>query len=527
MPLQPSHGPYDTSSPFRHRIVGTVSLDAPLLGLHPGIVVSGIASLFRPAPSPTLTSEDARADYTSSLQSQRLSPDPSVYSAISPPAEAPSPSLRPYPSSSTVASAARDSPDPNFDPPFVNDVAFVDRGWVKNILHFANKHKEENLVSAAANHIVSHLEFGACLADYPELRSRYSRLRRLEDVDDWRQSGAERVRFVNYYTVSTGVIKMPKPTSPTGRSRHSETQGEFERPSLVETGSQVPTSRASAEHSRVPTPRISIEEYGDEPRIEALQLLDPIPEPDPSEPPSEPISEPPFQPETSTPQTEPTTVSDEPLPDDMATQGLVLPTIPDVPPPPTPPDLDACPDKESRTQAKDTFKLAQKAHAQAVKARDKAIKERDKAIKDHQKALDKQQRKAAKLKEKHDKQANKLHKPPPSPQDGDDHQEKEKKDKKKPPRRRKFCMTPSKSDSGARDPTWVEVYMEGVDEVGAHCGLFVPGPHYERLVGDVGERIAGWVWEDASRRVIAMGDADGRGQGQGQGQGHGHEAGVY
>jgi hypothetical protein len=55
----------------------------------------------------------------------------------------------------------------------------------------------------------------------------------------------------------------------------------------------------------------------------------------------------------------------------------------------------------------------------------------------------------------------------------------------------------------------VEVYMEGVDEVGAHCGLFMPGPHYERLVGDVGERIAGWVWEEASRRVILEGGGGG------------------
>jgi hypothetical protein len=53
--------------------------------------------------------------------------------------------------------------------------------------------------------------------------------------------------------------------------------------------------------------------------------------------------------------------------------------------------------------------------------------------------------------------------------------------------------------------------MEGVDEVGAHCGLFVPrAPHYEALVGDVGERIAGWVGEDASRRVVLEALACGR-----------------
>jgi hypothetical protein len=44
--------------------------------------------------------------------------------------------------------------------------------------------------------------------------------------------------------------------------------------------------------------------------------------------------------------------------------------------------------------------------------------------------------------------------------------------------------------------------MEGVDEVGAHCGLFFSGPQYESLVGNVGERIGKWVEEDAERRAI-------------------------
>lgn len=72
------------------------------------------------------------------------------------------------------------------------------------------------------------------------------------------------------------------------------------------------------------------------------------------------------------------------------------------------------------------------------------------------------------------------------------------------------------ANNPAGDPTWVRVNMAGVDEVGAHCGLFFPGPHYEPLVGDVGERIVSWVQEDASKRaILAMGreaasDASGR-----------------
>jgi hypothetical protein len=45
--------------------------------------------------------------------------------------------------------------------------------------------------------------------------------------------------------------------------------------------------------------------------------------------------------------------------------------------------------------------------------------------------------------------------------------------------------------------------MEGYDEVGAHCGLFVPGPHYEKLVGDVGMTIVEWVHENATKRAMA------------------------
>lgn len=38
--------------------------------------------------------------------------------------------------------------------------------------------------------------------------------------------------------------------------------------------------------------------------------------------------------------------------------------------------------------------------------------------------------------------------------------------------------------------------MKGVDEVGAHCGLFFVDERYERLVGDVAGRVEGWVKEE-------------------------------
>ncbi|KAL2135078.1 hypothetical protein VTI74DRAFT_9894 [Chaetomium olivicolor] len=537
--LLPSQGPYHTSSPFRHRILGTVSLDAPLLGLHPGIVVSGIASLFRPSPSPPVMGTQ-----TEYFQSQKLSPDSSTYSEVLPPARPVSPSLTPYPSSSAMTSPAAE-PDPLFNPPFFNDVAFIDRGWVKNIIHFAKKHKEENIISAAANHILSHLEFSACLANYPELRSRYNRLRALEDVDNWdHATGGQRpvrVRFVNYYTVSTGVIKKPRSPSPSpSRSpNHTDESREPHKsppdndllltaPKVSDEKAYVPTPRTSVEESRVSTPKISVEEYGNEGRRAIFQELEPIPDPE-TEPSKPPCALESAQQDLSA---EPTTVDYNSFTEEEEKEYL-RPPIPALPSPPTPPDLDACPDKESRKQAEKDFQRLEKEHTQLRKDREKEIKRREKAVEAHRKAIEKKKRKELKLKEKAlraeekalkaQQKAAKLHKPPPPPlpppQQGFHHDEHEKSPSetlpprssrsrsternqdKKPPRRRKFCMLPPKSEAGARDPTWIEVYMEGVDEVGAHCGLFLPGPHYERLVGDVGERIAGWVWEEASRRV--------------------------
>jgi len=52
------------------------------------------------------------------------------------------------------------------------------------------------------------------------------------------------------------------------------------------------------------------------------------------------------------------------------------------------------------------------------------------------------------------------------------------------------------AETGFRDPPWVRVYMEGVDEVVAHTTLFSGvGEAYEKLVGDTASRIEEWVRE--------------------------------
>ena len=81
---------------------------------------------------------------------------------------------------------------------------------------------------------------------------------------------------------------------------------------------------------------------------------------------------------------------------------------------------------------------------------------------------------------------------------------------KKKQRDRKFCALPAKDpNTGLRDPTWIRVYMEGVDEVVAHTTLFSgAGEAYEKLVGDTASRIEEWVHEDQTKRIVLGEETD-------------------
>jgi hypothetical protein len=425
-----------------------------------------------------------------------------------------------------VSHAGAGPSDPYFNPPFLNDVQFKDRGFLNNVIHFTKKHMDENLVSAAKNHIMAHLEFGSCLADYPGLNQRYNRIRQLEDVDVWK--GREnpgyveptRVRFVNYFTISTG--RVTKPTSP-ALSPGPEASALTTAASSAMHPSQQDLSQSK---SGPLTPRISIEDPdGGQPKI--LELSSPIREESSDQPPAYSLEHPSA---TATATATPTSTSAHPASPspadvnssttDRATDPyahLNLPGIPDAPSPPTPLDLSQYPDPTARKQAEKEYKSALKAYDQAVKSRDKVLAERTRLI---EKSKSKAEKDAAKEAAKLAKETAKR-----EAQAAKDQQKKAKEEAKrlakqtsviekqasreeadKKKKERKFCMLPRKTN-GERDSAWVQVYMEGVDEVGAHCGLFFPGPHYEKLVGDVGGRIVSWVQEDATRRTIDEMDA--------------------
>ncbi|TVY62710.1 hypothetical protein LSUE1_G009244, partial [Lachnellula suecica] len=508
-----------TGKPFRHRILGTISFDTPFLGMHPGVIVSGIGSLFRPA-NPPPGQRPAQSSTSGATSPTASASSPSYAGSIIDSDAASQISLV----QSITSPLANPSPkDPFFNPAYPNDVRLPERkGW-SNLLHFVTKHSD-SLTSATKSYFMSHIEFGGCLADYPGLKNRYERLRALEDVDDLANRDAKRVRFTNYYTASTGRPKAPKVPP--------EQKDEDGNPQPIETEMQDMSLDGAESHSSATTPRISVEEFHDaEERRQDETTPQSVDEGDVSsvkaqienlgessgvqddfqEPPemrhidSMPIEDDEEIPEPLT--TTETEASEAPTQEIKPTASE--PSLPPIPPEPTEPDpidLSAYTDKDSRKIAEKEQKRIMKVYQQAVKDRESAIKDRRKLVEKREKKARQDQEKQLKaeekqrLKEEKEEEKRKATINPEPPKERQASVTSAVKDDK-PKRDKKFCMLPPEY-GGKRDKCWVRVYMEGVDEVGAHTGLFFPGPQYESLVGDVGARIGKWVEEDATRRAV-------------------------
>ena len=515
--------------------------------MHPGVIASGIGSLFRPTPkSPE---QEARVHIQDAVSIPiKCDPAPSSHPQeelqISNSSEYFPPTIASDFGSDGAASVSKVqsrstalSPsviDPNYNPPFPNDIRIPTRtGW-DNALHFINKHSD-GLTKATKSYVTSHLEFGGAMADYNGLKARYTKLRALEDVRGriGSQQSLSRVRFVNYYTVSTGRPK--KEISPVcGASRRHIQQLDGEE---QEKEQDVQKMRLSSIHSRSPSrsPRISLEEYRDG-AVVAKQFLDPDEEVPGNNGDNDSIHDPYlFDASRSIAEMDPRPVTDDeeqehadgnksvtenckspssaipaesltsqtidpPLVRLTPVKTLSFPPLPPQPTPPTPLELSLYPDKDTR-------RIAQNDYSRQLKTYQRAVKDRDQAIKDRRKLVEKRE-KAAKLArekiEKNDEKerikeekltAAKLQKKPIAQSEAFTPTELPEGNKpEKPKRDKKFCMLPSRVD-GERDACWVRVFMKDVDEVGAHCGLFVVGPQYQWLVSNVGERIEEWMRE--------------------------------
>lgn len=538
--------PYSPTShdAFRHRILGTVNFDTPFLGMHPGVVASGIGSLFRPAP------ESPNAKYKSDIESAKAllpipladgKPDSSPMEPSFPrplqsqdsnnssyfATHSDTATLNPSTSShsirqNTLSPLAFPINDPNFDPPFPNDVRMPARkGW-DNTLHFIMKHSD-GLTKATKSYVTSHLEFGGCLTDYAGLKSRYARIRALEDVDERQQASSHlsrplrRIRFVNYYTASTGRIEKAKLLPDYDDSERLHMDGTADTvigPRMQDMSLTTTRSQDDESLSEPSFPPGAGQETNREPKetlgraSQEMNHMEPAPFLDDedietellhgSPPEGEGVS---LAPTVSTDITKANTL-------DIIPSAVSLPPIPPLPTEPFTFDPSPYTDKDER-------KLAEKEHSRQTKLYQRAVKDRDKAIVDRRKLVERREKIARQAREKQIKSEEKLR----IKEEKAEAKQQAKSDSlttsvpgdtttstsqtdgrvQKPKRDRKFCMLPPKAlTNGERDKYWPRVFMEGVDEVGAHCGLFIAeNPHYERLVADVGSRIKDWVLEAA------------------------------
>jgi hypothetical protein len=525
----------DVALLLRHHIIGTVNFDTPFLGMHPGIVKAGLQSIFKPWPGPEGASEDGKRP---SRMDTLFNPKPT---------------------------------DPNYNPSFANDVHIpMRKGW-ENAFHFVSKHSNA-LISASKSYVTSHLEFGGAMADYRGLKERYARIRALEEDDEEKRRAATnefthppRIRFVNYYTASTGRPKKPKspksPKSPLSRPASSVMGGQHDSTNHLTSESLISLNPIEP-RPEVPSPRISVEEHrGD-------QIIPKSPE-EPLSANSEHIS---FG-------GVPSPVDSHVAHDTPTQQNDLSTQLPDIPPvPKEPPFVDP-----SRYTDKSQLKAAQNEHSKALKEYKRAVRHRNSAIKEHAKMQEKLEKQALKSRSKEraltptSSQASQAssdgdsfhsveegigaldigtnrsdtqeigvtgqthHQPSnhpyshynfsrtnilsaPNPDDRislsdagstfsaqspiSDGAEltptSSRLSTTSPPKKqrfKKFCMLPPADARGNKDPTWVRIFMKDMDEVGAHCGLFFMSDTYERLVGDVGGRIEEWVRETEDMRV--------------------------
>jgi hypothetical protein len=185
--LLPAADPYNGDA-LKHRILGLINFDVPFLGMHPGVVKTGLGSLFQPKISPSPNPSQANLldeDKNNSNHPNEINFSPSPFK--------------------------ESLDDRNFDPAFHNDKHLTKRTQLGGALNYFKKNYD-NLTRATRDYVFSYFEFGGCLADYSGLRRRYRKLTALEELDEYRVHWSEdgrrmnRVRFINYYTSSTGFV---------------------------------------------------------------------------------------------------------------------------------------------------------------------------------------------------------------------------------------------------------------------------------------------------------------------------------
>ncbi|KAJ5523629.1 hypothetical protein N7513_013173 [Penicillium frequentans] len=183
----------------KHHILGLINFDVPLLGVHPRVIPTGIGSLFQKKGN------TVEANVAESLESLALD------------------------------TSALVNNNPNFDPPFKNDVRLVKRDTVESIRHFFDKNTDR-LSRSLVDLLVAPVKFASCVNEYPTMRMRYRQLIELEAG----KHGHKKVQFVNYYTASTGRKSRKSKTKPASDSNDEETIEQTQEESPKEVLEEAP-----------------------------------------------------------------------------------------------------------------------------------------------------------------------------------------------------------------------------------------------------------------------------------------------
>lgn len=180
------------------RIIGMVAFDVPFLGMHPHVVISGIASLFpkdenraterEMNPEVKVVNDKVTDDWDNFKKNLDARHSQSSFSSN---LASPSPSRSPL---------RHPSPDPSRsqspDNPFVERaLSFINEHSNDPIVRWFRKHSDEPF-TASKRWVVEHFQFGICMFDPSGLRERYSKL------VAWRGG-----MWVNYWTQTVPKVK--------------------------------------------------------------------------------------------------------------------------------------------------------------------------------------------------------------------------------------------------------------------------------------------------------------------------------
>ncbi|KAJ5123014.1 hypothetical protein N7448_009111 [Penicillium atrosanguineum] len=391
----------------KHRILGLVNFDVPFLGLHPRVIPTGV---FSSMPKKDIAAEDELVGEQQSLGME--------------------PAYKPF------------TPSPNFDPPFRNDHRLVQRGFFKGLMHFVNKNTD-NLSRSIYDRVASSFKFAGCVNNYSELRRRYRRLLELENAE----FKPERVRFVNYYTASTGRI--PRKS----KEKLGNEDGDSDQ---IDNPTSLPLEGSE-------TPNISKEDISKEDGIAGPMSNMDLDEQQPKPRKTSSICK---ESETSSMKSSaaPTEQAMKPpTPDSHSqTQKPLPPPLPPRNPPTSEQNLQGLEteeiimDRPSIDISSTTLSTSTPHDSQSLSG-SVSLTTSDSGL------------------------------------SSDDTQQK----------LRKFILLPSHHWKHNDNAHWNSVLMEGIDEVEAHQSMFIPhGANYDFLVGDTVSLIEQWVQTDLTRRLM-------------------------